>query len=466
VKAPISGALLLAACLAAAPAAAQTPLPAPPRPFLGGVPDEGPATDELMSLTILDAIDRGIAHNLGLLTAERDIDRAQASHWQALSDLLPDVSGRVALTRQEVNLKAYGFPLPPGVPPIVGPFNVFDARVSLSQSVFDWSAITGARAQTHELAAAKHTYDSARDLVVLVTSNLYLESLAARSRVDSAEAQLGTAQALYDQANDLRTSGLVAAIDVLRAQVELTTARQRTTQARNGYETAKLQLARVIGLPVGQPFTLVDEVPYVPAPEATLEQALARAYQTRPDYLAALERVKAAEEARASASAESLPSATVNADFGDIGSSISDSHSTFSVTGAVKIPIFTGNDRKARLLRADAALKDRQAEAEDLRAGIYYEIRTAFLNLQAADDTLKTADEARTLAANELTQARDRFAAGVASNVEVVQAQAAVALANEQYTSALYQFNVSKALLARGVGGAEQSIREFLGGLR
>jgi outer membrane protein len=176
--------------------------------------------------------------------------------------------------------------------------------------------------------------------------------------------------------------------------------------------------------------------------------------------------VQAAEASRASVAAESLPSATVNADFGDIGSSIGDAHSTFSVTGAVHVPIFSGGSRRARLLRADTTLQDRRAEAEDLRAGIYYEIRTAFLNLEAAEDSLHTAERARTLAADELTQARDRFAAGVASNVEVVQAQAAVAFANEQYTGALYQFNVSKALLARGIGGAEQSIRDFLGGLQ
>ncbi len=465
-KAPLPGALLLAACMAAAPAAAQTDRPAPPRAFLGGVPDEGPPADQLLSLGIVDAINRGLTHNLGLLNAQNDVDRAQGSRWQALSDLLPDVSGRIGVTRQEVNLAAFGFPLPAGVPSVVGPFNVFDARLSVSQSVFDRSAITGARAETHRVAAAQHTVQSARDLVVLVTSDLYLAALAARTRVDSAEAQLGTAQALYDQATDLRTAGLVAAIDVLRAEVELETARQRTTAARNGYETSKLALARVIGLPLGQPFTLVDDVPYVPPPETTLEQALALAYRTRPDYLAALERVSAAEADRASIAAEALPSAAVNANYGTIGQSVGDSHSTFSVTGAVTIPIFSGGNRRGRLARADAALRDAQAEADDQRAGVYYDIREAFLSLQASEDVLHTAERSRTLAASELTQARDRFAAGVASNVEVVQAQGAVAAANEQYTAALYQFNVSKALLARGVGGAEQMIRDFLGGLR
>jgi outer membrane protein TolC len=435
-------------------------------PFLGGVPDAGPPTDALMSLGLVDAIDRALAHNLGLLSAGSDIDRANGSRWQALSDLLPEVDGRVAVSRQQVNLKAYGFPLPAGAPSLVGPFNVFDARLSLSQSIFDWSAVTSLRAETHQVAAARHTYRSARDLVVLATCNLYLGALSARARVESAETQLGTAEALHDQARDLRASGLVAAIDVLRAEFEVTSVRQRTTEARSGYETAKLQLARVIGLPLGQAFTLVDEVPYVPVPDTTFDQALARAYETRPDYLAALERVRAAEAERASVKAESWPTGSLHADYGDIGPSPSDSHGTFAVSGAVTVPIFSGGERHGRLLRADAALRDRRAEAEDLRAGIYYEIRTSFLNLQSSEDVLKTAERARTLAGAELTQARDRFAAGVSSNIEVVQAQAAVALANEQYTSALYHFNINKALLARGVGEAEQTIREFLGGLQ
>jgi outer membrane protein TolC len=463
VKAALPG--LLAGLVAAAPAAAQVPTaPAPPRAFLGGVPDTQPPTGTL-SLTLLDAIDRGLAHNLGLLTAGRDVDRAQAARWQALSDLLPSLDGRLALTREQVNLKAFGFPLPAGVPSVVGPFNVFDARLSLSQSVFDLSAIDGARAEAHGVAAAQHSYQSARDLVVLVTANLYLQSLAGRARVASVQAQLDTAQALYDQAVDLRNAGLVAAIDVLRAQVELNTAQQRLTQAQNDLETSKLQLAHVIGLPLGQAYTLVDEIPYVPVPQTTLQEALDEAYRSRPDYLAALERVRAAEARRSAVAAESLPSAKVTADYGDIGPAVSDSHGTFNVTGAVSVPILSGGDRHGRLIQADAALRDRQAEADDLRAGIYYEVRTTFLNLQASEQVLKTADQARTLAADELTQARDRFAAGVASNIEVIQAQGAVALANEQYTSALYQFNVNKALLARGVGAAERLTRQFLGGL-
>ena len=218
-----------------------------------------------------------------------------------------------------INLAVFGFPLPPGVPSLVGPLNVFDARVFVTQSIFDLNQINGARAAAHDVAAARYSYKSARDLVVLVAANLYLQALASSARADSARAQMDTAQALYNQAVDLKQGGLVAGIDVLRAQVQFNTEQQRATATANDFEKAKLQLARVIGLPVGQAFTLTDQIPYAPVPEMTLEQALDRAYKTRPDYQAALERVRAAEASRAAALATALPSVHVTADFGDLG---------------------------------------------------------------------------------------------------------------------------------------------------
>jgi outer membrane protein TolC len=156
----------------------------------------------------------------------------------------------------------------------------------------------------------------------------------------------------------------------------------------------------------------------------------------------------------------------VNADFGDIGLSPSVSHSTYSLAGALQIPIFQGGKTHGRLLEADADLRKSRAEAEDMKAAIYYEVRTAFLDLQATTEQLETATKAKDLAAQQLVQSRDRFAAGVASNIEVIQAQEAVAVANEQYISALYGYDLAKGALIRGVGTAEQTLRQYLGGNR
>lgn len=451
----------------AAPQAPSRPTSSGPQtnPFAGGVPS-GAATAQPIALSAGDAINRALEHNLGVLTSEQGVEQARGARWMTLSELLPNLSARLSETREKINLAVFGFPLPPGVPALVGPINVFDARVFLSQSVIDLTAINDARAAAHDVSAARYSYKSARDLVVLVAANLYLQGLAASARAESARAQLQTAQALYNQAVDLKQGGIVAGIDVLRAQVQLATEQQRATASANEFEKAKLALARVIGLPVGQPFTLSEQLPYAPVPEMTLEQALDRAYKARPDYQAALERVAAAQASRAAAFATALPSVRVTADYGAIGLTPSEALGTFSVVGALNVPIFQGGRAHGRVLAADAELRNRRAEAEDVKAGVYYDVRTAFLDLQAGREQLEVATKARDLAAAQLTEARDRFAAGVASNIEVTQAQEAVALANEQYIGALYSYNVAKAMLARALGVAEEAVRQFLGGSR
>jgi len=227
-----------------------------------------------------------------------------------------------------------------------------------------------------------------------------------------------------------------------------------------------LQLARIIALPLGQAFQLDPRLPELPDPTMALEQAVEQAYRQRADYQAALERVKAAEAARQAIVGEALPSVRVNADYGEIGLTPASAQATYSVIGAVNIPIFQGGRLQGRLLEADADIRSRRAQAEDMKASIYYEVRDAFLDLQATAVQLQTATQARDLAAQQLTQARDRFAAGVASNIEVVQAQEAVALANEQAINARFGYDLAKGALIRGTGTTEEILRQLVGGIR
>ena len=451
---------------AASPAGAQIrPGPSIPdsSPFLGGVPT-GTPTAEPIRLTAPDAIFRALDHNLGVLLSEQGTETARGERWTALSRLLPDVSGSVTESRRKNSLEAFGFPLGPGFPSVVGPFNLFDARLFASQTVFDMSAFKENSAALHRLAAAKLNYRSARDLVVLVSANVYLQALATEARARAVRAQFDSSQAIYDQATRLQQSGIVAGLDVVRAEVRLSTDRQRATAAANDAEKAKLQLARVIGLPIGQPFTLVTEIPNVPDPTLTLDEALEQAYRQRPDYQAALERLKGAEDSRSAASAARLPTVKVNGDFGAIGLTAPSALNTFNVTGAVSVPLFDAGRTEARIIQADAELKRQQAQVADLKTQVYYDVRTAFLDLTASREQMETATRARELAAQQLEQSRDRFAAGVASNIEVVQAQEAVALATDQYISAVYGVNIARALLAQSVGTAEDAVRRYLGG--
>ncbi len=460
--------LITACLLAGAPAAAQQSS-GPARqlpsgsPFAGGVP-QGPPTGDTLQLTVGDIIRRALEHNLGVLLSEESVTHAAGVRRAAMSDLLPSVSARLAESRQRNNLEAFGFSGATfNIPRVVGPFNVFDARIFLSQSLLDLRARNETRAETHNVEAARLSYRSARDLVVLVAANAYLEALAADARAQSARAQLDTSQAIYQQAQDLKQNGIIAGIDVVRAEVRLNGDRQRVTVSRNELEKTRLQLARLIGLPIGQPFTISAQLPNVPIPDMTVEQALAQAYRERPDYLSALERVKAAEASRAAANSELLPSVRVNADYGALGLKVTDTVVTYSLSGSVNIPIFQGGRTQGRIAQADADLRQRRAEAEDMRAEIYYDVRAAFLDLQATGEQLQVATRSRDLANQELTQARDRFAAGVANNLEVVQAQQSVTAAEEEYIDALLGFDVSKAVLARSLGDAEAAVQRILG---
>jgi len=401
-----------------------------------------------------------------------------------------------------LNLEAFGFPAPN---PIVGPFNVFDARVGLSQPVIDLAALNESRAADARVKAEKYGVRTARDLVVLVTVNLYLEALATSSRVDMTRAQQDTADALYKQAQDLKAAGLVAGIDVLRSQVQQQTQRQRLIAAENDFEKSKLQLARAIGLPIGQPIVLVDKIPYAPLPVPPVEQVLARALEGRSDYLAAKSRLDEAraaataakdallpvppleqvlaralegrsdylaaksrlDEARAAATAAKdalLPSLHVDADYGTIGQTFATAHPTYTMAANVRIPIFDAGRTTARRIEASSLVRQREAELADLQSRVEFDVRSAVLDLRAAEQQLQVAQTNVQLANDELTQARDRFAAGVANNLEVTQAQESVATASENYIAALYSHNLAKASLARSLGIAESAVMSYLGG--
>jgi len=432
-----------------------------PPAFAGSVP-AGKASSTVLELSLHDALDLSLKQNLGLIEGTQDIRSAQAARLRALSKLLPDINARIAESVQQNNLAAFGLPPFPGVPQIVGPFSLSDARASLSQSVLDLSAWNKEKSASLDQRAAQLSYADAREIVVVVVADMYLQAVASSARVDAAQSQLATAQATYDQAINMRKAGVVAGIDVLRSQVELQLRQQQLLAARNRFAKDKLDLARAAGLPSGQEFNLSDKMPYAPTPVLTLEKALADAYANRADYQRVQALLRSAEAARRGATAENFPTLGLDGNYGDIGRSFGHSHGTFSAAVALNIPIFQGGKVRADTLQADALLERRRAELEDTRGRVDSEVRKAFLDLQSAADQVEVTGKEIELATETLTQARDRFAAGVANNLEVVQAQEALANANETYIESVYAHNIAKASLARAVGLAEKSIKAFL----
>ncbi len=434
-------------------------------PFMGSVP-QGQATDEVLQLSFSNVLDRGLKNNLGLLLQSDNTLAARGQKWKELSALLPNLTTATSENVAKINLAAQGFrfsgPAFAGIPSVVGPFGFFDSRIYLKQSVLDLNALYRERGASENVKAAESNYKNARDLVVLAVGNAYLEVLAGDARVETADAQLKTAQSLYEKSEDEQKAGLVPAIDTLRAQVEMQTRQQQLIIARNNFEKEKLTLGRIIGLPPGQQFVLTEKTPYAPLTGITIEEAEKRAYASRSDYQAAIQQVRSAQHFRRAARAEHYPTIDINANFGDSSITIGNPQAVYQASATLRFPIFAGNKSHADALEADAALHQAGQQLDNLRAQIDYEVRTALLDLQAAADQVKVAQSSVDLANQELEQAHDRFAAGVADNLEVVQAQETVAGANEQYISSLYAHNVAKVELAKAMGFAEQGVRLYL----
>ena len=433
-------------------------------PFAGSVPAK--LVPGVLPLSLQDAINRGLKQNLGLLLSNSDIRAARGQRWEQLSALLPQVTAAPYIADSQINLAQLGLSSFGGlqIPASIGPFSYFDARLTVTQSLFDWKSINAARAASQSLKSSEYTFKDARDLVVLAVGYTYLEAIADAARIETAEAQVKTAQALFEQATDQVTAGTSPMIDGLRAKVELQTRQQQLIQAKNNFAIQKLTVARVIGLAPGQEFEFTDKSPYRPFEGITVDDALKRAYNSRSDYQAAMADVRAAQFARKAATAGYFPSLSFNADYGTGGSHPSTATQVFDVRGTLLIPIFQGGSVHGDVLQADARLEQSRERLDNLRGQIDADVRAALLNLESSAEQVKVAQSNIELAEETLAQSRDRFRAGVTDTVEVVQSQEAVASAHERYISSLYSYNFAKISLARALGVAEEGVKEYFKG--
>ena len=457
--------------IAAAPAGAQTAtLPAPPQGNYSG----SVSTDlepGVLKLSLQGAMDRGLKQNLGILLSGQDVRAAHGERWKELSSLLPNLTTSSYVDGSQVSLAEFGFsfkfPASTGIsfPSIVGPFGYYDSRAYVTQSLLDLKALNNTHSASEGLKSAEYSFKDARDLVILAVGNTYLQVVADQARVDTADAQVKTAQALYDQASDQVKAGTSPAIDALRANVELKTRQQDLIQSKNNFAIAKLTLARVIGLAPGQQFELTDTSLYEPFGGLTVDEALKRAYANRSDFQAALADVRAAEYGVKSAKDGYLPTVSFSADYGLAGNyDTLATHSVMDVRGTLNIPIFQGGKVHGDVLEADARLEQSRQRLDNLHAQIDDDVRTALLNIESAEEQVEVARSNIDLADQTLAQSRDRFAAGVTDTVEVVQAQEAVASAHENYIASLYADNYAKISLARALGAGEEGVKEFLKG--
>jgi outer membrane protein TolC len=418
-------------------------------------------------LSLRDAVARGLEYNLGTEGLTQAMRQARGQARVARSSLLPNLNGYLREAVETENLAALGLrihvPIPGfSFPTIVGPFNYYDLRATLTQTVADLTALNNYRSAQELVKANEAALRDARDLVVLAAGGAYLQVMAAEARVRSAQAQIDTAQALFKQTQERRAVGLNPQIDVNRSQVQLQTQQQRLMSLENDVAKQKINLARLVGLPVNDGYEITDDIPYSPAPDLTVEQALKQALENRADLQSAEAQVRAAERTRSAARWEHLPSLALSADYGAIGINPAQSHGTFTVVGTLRIPIWQGGRTEGEAQEADAALGQRRAELEDVRGRIEADVRNAFLDLKTAASQLEVARNNQQVAGDTLGLTRQRFEAGIADAVEVTQAQESVVSADLDYITSVFAHNLSKVALARAIGRAEERLGQFL----
>lgn len=439
----------------------QLPLPGVARAdAAGGVP-AGAVSAQPVELSLQEAIERGLRQNLAGLLSQDASQQARAQRMAQMAALLPSVNASAGELRQKINLAAFGFSFP-GAPALVGPFNVFQASAAAHVPLLDLSALESTRAASSLEKAAHDDVQSVRNLVVLAVANQYLLSVADQSRVQAAQAELTTAESALQQAEDMLRAGTVGRLAVVRAQVQRDQQQQQLTAQQNALAKQRLVLARAIGLPLAQRFVLTSTTPFATLTAPTAQAAVAEALATRPDYRAAQAVVRSAQLLVAAAKMSRAPSVALDGNYGTIGHELDSNHPIFSVGATISLPVFAGGGMAAERVRAEAQARDAEAREADLKAAIGVEVRSALLDLESQQQQVGVARHAQQLAHQELTLAEDRFRAGVADNLEVVQAQQAVAVADENYIAALYGYNLAKATLAQALGVAATQYARYL----
>ena len=418
-------------------------------------------------LSLEDALKRGLAYNLGSVGGTQTARLNSAQMRVARSVLLPNIGANLTETVEQTDLAALGLRISspfPGVriPSIAGPFNYFALQATLSQEIANLTSLNNYRAAKATARASGYSLDDARDLVTLAVGGAYLQTLSAQARLDAAQAQLTTANAVYHQSAEQHSTGVLGRLNVDQSQVQTLTQQQQIITLRNDLAKQKINLARLTGLPPNPDYELTDTFGFSPAPVLTVGDALAKAAQQRSDLKAAESQVEAARKALSAARAEHIPSLSVSGYYEAIGTNPAESHGAFNVVGTLNIPIWQGGKISADVAQAQAVLAQRQAEVEDTRGQIEAQIREAFLDLEAAAGQIEVARKNLQVAQETLEMARARLEAGVINTVEVVQAQQTVSTAQFDVINSIFAHNLAKLTLARDMGHAAEQLPALL----
>ena len=394
--------------------------------------------------------------------AQEAIAQAEARSRQSRAALLPDLEGTVLEENQTRNLKALGivFPSVPmfSIPTFAGPFSVFDARASVIETVFDFGAYRRYQASRATVGAAKAEGADARDQVAGQVARAYLLAQRSDAALETAKANVELSQALLRLAGQQKTAGTGTGIEVTRAEVQLANDRQRLLSAQTDQYRSHLELLRAMGLDMDADVVLTDKLSYQPAKTLTADEAMAVAVGSRSDWKAQLGRERSAKLNYSSLNMERLPSLAAFADYGSSGPAIDASVPTRTYGVSLKVPIFDGGRRDGRRAEGFSQYRQEQIRTRDLKREIGLEVRVALESLHSADSQVAVARDGLRLSEQELAQAERRYKAGVATSVEVTDAQTRLQRARDNQIAALYGYNLARIDAATAMGVIQSSL--------
>lgn len=424
-----------------------------------------------ITLTIEEAIERGLKYNLGSIAAAVRKQSAQASLTGARSALLPNITGNLSENVDRISLASQGFSSStlPSIgsyfPSAIGPFHYYAAQAQVSQSAFDLVAVRNYIAAREQGKSAALSALDAREQVVLAVSATYLQVLTQTARVQSAEAQVKSAQAIYDQALQQRDAGVKSTIEVNRSRVELQSRQLQFLAEQGEIRKQKMALARLIGLSADRDIipveTLSGDAPELPSLDSLYQRAA-----DRYDVKSLEAQLRAAEESRKAAGAERLPSVRLNGFYGLQGPDFNGGAAVYAGTASLNVPIFNGGVTRSDIQQTDAAVQQRRAELSAKQEDVRVDVRSAWIDLDTVTKQFAVAESNRLLAQQTLKQSADRFAVGAADSVELVQSQETQAAAEQDYINSLYSIRLAQLNMARAVGSVEQEAPKILKGVR
>jgi outer membrane protein TolC len=417
----------------------------------------------VVSLTLGDAARLAARQSALARGARLHADEAGARVRQRKADLLPNVSSYVQEAGRTFNTSTLGIdlPAPPGQPPVFdpkgqieGPINTLDVRGRVQQNLLDFGALGRVRSAQAAARSSSADADAIAEQAAIIATNAYIRAMRADADLHARQADTVLATELLGIAQAQLQAGTGVGLDVTRARAQLAATRASLIASRTARDHARLDLLRSLALPVGSDIMLADSLTGIIGAESVADEPtlVAQALHNRPDILAEEQRVRAAQQGLSAIKAERLPTLGLVADDGVIGKNGAKMLNTYTWGLQVTLPIFDGFRREGRVQEQQSVIKEAQVRQHDLEQQAQADVRGALLDLAGAREQLDAARERLRFAEQEVSQARDRFNAGVASNADVVNASLALTASRTLVNDAETAYQLARVSLARATG--------------